>query len=136
MHAEKLAIATRGRGFHDVTDAVADVVRNAAIETGLAHVFILHTSASLLVTENADPAVRRDLERFMAELAPDGDPRFEHTAEGPDDMSAHVRATLTATSMTLPIRRGRLALGTWQALYLWEHRHASHRRVIEVTVSS
>jgi secondary thiamine-phosphate synthase enzyme len=118
----------------DVTEQVAAAVRAAGISTGLAHVFIHHTSASLLITENADPAVHRDLERVLARLAPDGDPAFEHDDEGPDDMPAHVRAMLTATSLAVPVTAGRLALGTWQGIYLYEHRRAPHRRRITVTV--
>jgi secondary thiamine-phosphate synthase enzyme len=134
VHAAALTVPTRGRGFVDITAEVQAAVRAAGIAVGLCSVFIRHTSASLVVQENADPDVRRDLERFLQDLVPDGDPRYTHTLEGPDDMPAHVRAVLTATSLTLPVRGGALALGTWQAIYLWEHRHASHRRLVEVTV--
>lgn len=135
VHHAQLSVATRGRGFYPLTDEVSAVVAGSGAGAGLVNVFIAHTSASLIVNENADPAVRRDLERFLSALVPDGDPRFEHSAEGPDDMPAHVRSVLTATSMTLPVRRGGLALGTWQGLYVWEHRREGHRRVVEVTVS-
>lgn len=130
-----LFVATPGRGFVDATDAVAAVVAEACVETGLCHVFLRHTSASLCITENADPEVRRDLERFAARLAPDGDPAFRHVEEGPDDMSAHVRTLFAGHETTLPIRAGQLALGTWQGLYVWEHRHIAHRREIIVTVN-
>ena len=134
MHQASYEIATRGRGTVDVTGEVASAVREAGIETGIAHVFIHHTSASLLITENADPAVHRDLERVLARLAPDGAPEFEHDDEGPDDMPAHVRSMLTNSDLTVPVTDGRLALGTWQGIYLYEHRYAGHRRRITVTV--
>jgi secondary thiamine-phosphate synthase enzyme len=113
---------------------VADAVRESGVTAGLCHVFTTHTSASLMICENADPDVRRDLETFMRDLAPDGDPRFVHTAEGPDDMSAHVRSVLTDCNLTIPVTKGRLALGTWQGVYLWEHRLHAHRRRVLVTV--
>jgi len=129
-----LEVPTRGRGTYDVTRAVATIVATGGFETGLATVFVHHTSASLLVCENADPAVRSDLEAWLARAVPDGDPLFEHTAEGPDDMPAHVRSALTQTSLSLPVSAGRLDLGTWQGLYLYEHRRAPHRRRLSVTV--
>lgn len=119
----------------DVTRKVAEVVERAGIQTGLCNVFLQHTSASLIISENADPEVGRDLERFFARLVPDGDRLFQHDAEGPDDMPAHVRSVLTASTLTIPIADGRLALGTWQGIFLWEHRHADHERTITVTVS-
>jgi secondary thiamine-phosphate synthase enzyme len=121
-------VATPGRGLVDVTRAVGDWLAKAAAREGLCTVFLQHTSASLVVQENADPDVRADLERFFARLVPDGDRLFAHDAEGPDDMPAHVRAALTATQLAIPVLGGRLALGTWQAVYLYEHRHAPHRR--------
>jgi len=117
-----------------VTGEVARVVAAAGVATGLCHVFCRHTSASLMLCENADPDVRRDLEAFMARLVPDGDPLFRHTIEGPDDMPAHVRTVLTASGLAIPVTEGRLALGTWQGVYLWEHRTAPHRRTLVVTV--
>jgi secondary thiamine-phosphate synthase enzyme len=129
-----LEVATPGRGTTEVTNQLQDLVAESGIRTGLAHVFLHHTSASLLITENADPAVRRDLEKVLARLAPDGDPAFEHDAEGPDDMAAHVRAMLTDVDLSVPVTRGRLALGTWQGVYVYEHRHASHRRRLTLTV--
>ena len=134
MYQAEIEVETRGRGTYEITARVADAVRAARVATGLCHVFMVHTSASLVICENADPDVRRDLETFMADLAPDGDPRFVHTAEGPDDMPAHVRSILTQTDLTIPVRDGRLALGTWQGVYLWEHRLSAHRRRVLVTV--
>ncbi|MCX8157505.1 MAG: secondary thiamine-phosphate synthase enzyme YjbQ [Verrucomicrobiae bacterium] len=128
----ELTVPTRGRGFYEFTDEVAALVRRSGLTTGLATLHLQHTSASLLIQENADPEVRRDLERFMARLAPDGDPLFRHTCEGDDDMPAHVRTALTAVNLSIPIVAGRLALGTWQGIYLWEHRYASHRRRVVV----
>ncbi len=125
-----LTVRSRGRGFHEFTDEAAARLRESGITSGLATIFVQHTSASLLIQENADPEVRRDFERFFARLVPDGDPLFRHTAEGDDDMPAHIRAALTATQLSVPIADGRLTLGTWQGLYLWEHRAASHQRQI------
>ncbi|HWO20720.1 MAG TPA: secondary thiamine-phosphate synthase enzyme YjbQ [Kofleriaceae bacterium] len=130
----ELAVATRGRGTYDVTREVARVVTDAGAREGLATVWIHHTSASLIVCENADPSVRRDLEAFVARLVPDGDRLFSHTAEGDDDMPAHVRTVLTQTSIGIPIAGGELALGTWQGLYLWEHRTSPHERRLTVTI--
>lgn len=130
-----LQVATRSRGSYLITGQVEALVQASGIRTGLCHLFLHHTSASLMICENADPDVRADLERFMARLVPDGDPLFVHTLEGPDDMPAHVRSLLTHTDLTVPVSRGRCVLGTWQGIYLWEHRSAGHRRVITVTVS-
>jgi len=133
-HQAVLAFSTRGRGTRDITEEVARVVAQAGVEVGLAHVFVQHTSCSLTITENADPDVRRDLETVLARLAPDGDPAYRHDAEGPDDMSAHVRSMLTSTGLSVPVGGGRLLLGTWQGIYLWEHRTGGHRRSVVVTV--
>ena len=130
----EILIQTRGRGTYDVSAEVEAAVRNSGIVSGLCHVFIRHTSASLMLCENADPDVRQDLETFMARIAPDGDPDFVHTAEGPDDMPAHVRSVLTQTGLSIPVRDGRCALGTWQGVYLWEHRRAGHKRTLLLTV--
>ena len=127
-------IETRGRSLVDVTARVDRIVEDSRVESGLCNVFIRHTSASLIINENADPDVRKDLERFLADLVRDGDPRFVHTAEGPDDMPSHIRSVLTATSLSIPVRQGRLAMGTWQGLYVWEHRHDPHRRRLDVTI--
>ncbi len=134
IRQETLTVPTRGRGTYDVTGEVARVVAASGVAAGLCHVFCRHTSASLMLCENADPDVRRDLEAFMARLVPDGDPLFRHTLEGPDDMPAHVRTVLTASGLTVPVTDRRLALGTWQGIYLWEHRTAPHRRTLVVTV--
>lgn len=135
IHQSTLQVATRSRGSYLITGQVEALVQASGIRTGLCHLFLHHTSASLMICENADPDVRADLERFMARLVPDGDPLFVHTLEGPDDMPAHVRSLLTHTDLTVPVSRGRCALGTWQGIYLWEHRSAGHRREITVTVS-
>jgi secondary thiamine-phosphate synthase enzyme len=132
---QRLTVPTRGRGTYDITVQVEGVVRGAGIATGLCHVFCHHTSASLMLCENADPRVRQDLEAFLARLVPDGDQLFDHTDEGPDDMPAHVRAILTKMDLTLPVTGGRCALGTWQGLYLYEHRTRPHQRQVTVTVS-
>ncbi|MGI4843121.1 MAG: secondary thiamine-phosphate synthase enzyme YjbQ [Janthinobacterium lividum] len=133
-HQSILDIHTPGRGTRDITEAVAQVVRAAQVRCGLAHVFVQHTSCSLLITENADPDVRRDLETVLQRLAPDGDPAYRHDAEGPDDMAAHVRNMLTGSGLSVPVGAGRLLLGTWQGIYLYEHRDAPHRRKVVVTV--
>lgn len=124
----ELPVATRGRGFYEITELVASAVRETGIETGLATLQLLHTSASLLIQENADPDVRRDFERFFARLVPDGDALFRHDSEGDDDMPAHVRTALTTVNLTIPISSGHLALGTWQGIYVWEHRLRPHTR--------
>jgi secondary thiamine-phosphate synthase enzyme len=132
---QQLAVDTRGRGTTDLTADVQSIVRQSGVKTGICNVFIRHTSASLMICENADPAVLRDLETFMSRLVPDGDPIFTHSAEGPDDMPAHVRSVLTQSDLTIPVTAGRCALGTWQGVYLWEHRHRGHRRTVIVTVT-
>jgi len=129
---QHLEIATRGRGFYDLTDQVAGILEKSGLKTGVATLHLQHTSASLLIQENADPEVRRDLERIFSRLAPDGDPVFQHTAEGDDDMPAHVRTALTAVNLSIPFERGAPTLGTWQGIYLWEHRHHAHRRRVTV----
>ena len=134
IHRAELTIATRGRGTYDITGKVRGVVEKSRAREGLATVWIHHTSASLIVSENADPDVRRDLDAFFARLVPDGDELFVHTAEGDDDMPAHIRSVLTATSIGIPIADGALVLGTWQGLYLWEHRTRSHDRHVTVSV--
>lgn len=134
MRRHTLHHSTPGRGTYDITAEVAEVVLQSGVDTGLAHVFVHHTSASLILCENADPTVRHDLERWLQKAVPDGDPLFRHVDEGPDDMPAHVRSALTSTSLTIPVAKGRLQLGTWQGLYLYEHRTAPHRRRVTVTV--
>jgi secondary thiamine-phosphate synthase enzyme len=134
FHRGDLTVATSHRGTYDITRDVAAIVAASKAREGLATVFVHHTSASLIVCENADPDVRRDLDAFFARLVPDGDALFTHDAEGDDDMPAHVRTVLTQTSIGVPIEGGKLALGTWQGLYLWEHRTAAHRRHVSVTI--
>jgi len=129
-----LEFRTPGRGTTDITAEVARAVAASGIRKGLCTVFLQHTSASLILCENADPDVRRDLETLLSRLAPDADPAYVHDTEGPDDMAAHARSILTSNSLTLPVTDGRLALGTWQGLYLYEHRHAGHARSVVVTV--
>ncbi|HEX3797592.1 MAG TPA: secondary thiamine-phosphate synthase enzyme YjbQ [Verrucomicrobiae bacterium] len=126
--SHELVVATRGRGFYEITRQVAAWVQESAITNGLLTLHLQHTSASLLIQENADPEVRRDLERFFSRLVPDGDALFRHTSEGEDDMPAHVRTALTAVNLSIPIAAGRLTLGTWQGIFLWEHRHDPHTR--------
>ena len=134
QHLATLRIATRGRGLQEITGEVRACVRASGIEAGLATLFVRHTSASLVIQENADPDVRGDLERFFARLVRDGDSLFVHQDEGPDDMPAHVRSALTATQLAVPIVQGALALGTWQGIYLWEHRLRPHTRELVVHV--
>lgn len=134
LHRDDLEIETRGRGFTDLSADVARIVATSSIERGIVVVFVHHTSASLLINENADPQVLRDLEAFFYRLVPDGDPLFRHVEEGPDDMPAHVRAALTQTTLTIPIREGKPDLGIWQGIYLYEHRHRPNRRRVSVTV--
>jgi secondary thiamine-phosphate synthase enzyme len=134
VYQQTLEIRTRGRGFTDVTQEIGRVVAQSGVRTGLCTVFVQHTSASLVIQENADPAVLRDLGRFMDDVAPESR-RWEHDAEGPDDMPAHARSAITHTSETVPVSGGRLALGTWQAIYLWEHRARGHARRLVVHVA-
>lgn len=134
IYQRTLSFSTHGRGTIEITGEIERVVAESGVGTGLCNVFIKHTSASLIVCENADPSVRQDLERFAARLVPDGDPIFRHAMEGPDDMPAHVRSILTQTALTIPVTRGAPALGTWQGVFLWEHRTHSHRRSVVVTV--
>jgi secondary thiamine-phosphate synthase enzyme len=131
---DKLTVRTRTRGFYEITRETQALVHQAAVRTGLCTLHLQHTSASLLIQENADPDVRRDFERFFARLVPDGDPLFVHTMEGKDDMPAHVRTALTAVNLSIPIAESRLCLGTWQGIYLWEHRVAPHTRTVVVHI--
>ena len=128
--SNEFKVTTRGRGLYEFTGDIETWVAQQRIETGLLTLHVCHTSASLLIQENADPDVRRDLESFFARLVPDGDPIFIHTAEGEDDMPAHVRAAITAVNLSIPVARRRLTLGTWQGVYLWEHRRATHKRTV------
>ncbi len=134
MPSKRISLEVSGQGLHDITAEVARVVRASGVADGLCTLFLQHTSASLTIQENADPAVRRDLEHWLNRLVPEEDRLYTHTAEGPDDMPAHIKAALTGTSLVIPILDGELALGTWQAIYLWEHRHHQHRRHLVVHI--
>lgn len=134
VYQETFQVATRGRGSYAIDGEVERRLARSGVATGICQIFIHHTSASLMLCENADPEVRADLERFMDRLAPDGDPLFRHVDEGPDDMPAHVRSLLTGQSLSVPVAGGHCALGTWQGIYLWEHRRHPHRRQVTVTV--
>jgi secondary thiamine-phosphate synthase enzyme len=129
------AVATRGRGTYSIRPDVERRLGDSGVQTGIVLIFVHHTSASLILCENADPDVRADLERFMGRLVPDGDPLFRHVDEGPDDMPAHVRSVLTTNSLSVPVRDGRLDLGVWQGIYLWEHRNSAHQRRVTLTVN-
>ena len=136
VHQETLTLPARGSGTHEFTEQLAAVVRRSRVRTGVAHVFCQHTSASLVIMENADPSARRDLEAWLDRLVPAEDALFEHTQEGPDDMPSHIKMALTRTSETIPIGDGgRLLLGTWQGIFLWEHRDAPHARRVVVTIT-
>lgn len=134
LRQQTLTFRTAGRGTTDITAEVARAVRASGVHTGLCHLFLQHTSASLVLCENAAPAVRRDLETIFTRLAPDGDPAYRHDDEGPDDMAAHARSVLAGVSLHIPVADGQLALGTWQGVYLWEHRAAAHTRSVVVTL--
>jgi secondary thiamine-phosphate synthase enzyme len=131
---QTITVQTNGRATIEITGEVESVLRAGNIDMGLCHLFVHHTSASLIITENADRDVRHDLENYIARLVRDGDPAYLHDQEGPDDMAAHIRSVLTQTEITIPIQSGRLALGTWQGLFLWEHRLQAHRRRITLTL--
>ncbi|MFL5355474.1 secondary thiamine-phosphate synthase enzyme YjbQ [Archangium sp.] len=134
--AKELTVATRGRGFYELTDEVQRAVAESGAQEGLCTIFLHHTSASLLLCENADPDVRKDLESFFSRLVKDGDPLFRHDAEGPDDMPAHIRTVLTQNSLNVPVKGGEAHLGTWQGIYVWEHRTSPHHRRVTVSVVS
>lgn len=136
MPIARLTVETPGPGLHEITGEVAAAVSSTGLAEGLCTVFLRHTSASLTIQENADPSARRDLERWLDRLVPENDPLFTHTSEGPDDMPSHVKAALTATSLAIPVVDGRLALGTWQGIYLWEHRRRRHRRQLVIHVGA
>jgi secondary thiamine-phosphate synthase enzyme len=134
FHARGFTLGTDARGTYEITERVQQIVHESRVTQGLCTVFLHHTSASLVLCENADPSVRHDLERFFARLVPDGSPEFRHTAEGPDDMPAHIRAILTQNSLSVPVSEGSCDLGTWQGIYVWEHRTAPHRRRVTVSI--
>lgn len=129
-----ISLSTLGRGTSNITRQIEEIIQQSNIRTGLVNLFVQHTSASLILCENADPDVRHDLESFMTKITPDGDPMYRHRDEGPDDMSAHVRTVLTDSSLTLPVKDGKTLLGTWQGIYLWEHRTHPHNRRITITI--
>jgi secondary thiamine-phosphate synthase enzyme len=134
LFGETITFETPGRGLHEITDPIAQAVKRADIETGVCSVFIRHTSASLIITENADPSARHDLQRWIQKLTPEGDPAYTHTSEGPDDMPSHLRAAVTNTGEIIPVTDGVLDLGQWQGLFIFEHRSAPHHRAISVRV--
>jgi secondary thiamine-phosphate synthase enzyme len=132
----QLTVETQGQGLHEITAEVVSLVRKAGVADGLCTVFVRHTSASLVIQENADPSAKQDLERWLNRLVPEGDPFYRHDAEGPDDMPAHIKSALTQTSLSVPIVKGKLGLGTWQGIYLWEHRHRGAAREVLVHVGA
>lgn len=134
VYQSNFEVTTRGRGSYSIREEVEQQLAKSGIKAGMGLIFVHHTSASLILCENADPEVRADLERFMTRLVPDGDPLFRHTDEGPDDMPAHVRSVLTSNSLSVPVTAGRFDLGVWQGIYLWEHRWAAHRRRVTLTL--
>ncbi len=134
LHQKKLRFSTTGRGTYNISQQINDVIKTSGIKYGICHIFIQHTSASLILCENADKTVRDDLETYMAKLVKDGDSHYQHTVEGPDDMAAHIRTILTQSSLSIPVHKGRCDLGLWQGIYLWEHRTNSHKRNIAITV--
>ena len=132
----QFSVTTRAQGLHEITSQVAHAVRDAKVDEGLCTLFVRHTSASLVIQENADPTAKQDLERWLNRLVPEGDPFYRHDTEGPDDMPAHIKAALTQTSLSIPIVAGRLALGTWQGVYLWEHRHRGGERELVLHIAT
>jgi secondary thiamine-phosphate synthase enzyme len=133
---DRIVVRTSGQGLFEITEKVADIVRASGVEEGLCTAFVQHTSASLVIQENADPSARRDLEKFLNRLIPEDDDLYTHTAEGPDDMPSHVKSALTATTLSIPVVDGRLGLGTWQGIFLWEHRRRGSSRSILVHVGA
>jgi secondary thiamine-phosphate synthase enzyme len=132
----RLSVDTPGQGLHEITSQVVSMVSAAGVQEGLCTLFVRHTSASLLIQENADPSAKRDLERWLNRLVPEGDPFYSHDAEGPDDMPAHIKAALTATSICIPIHNNKMVLGQWQGIYLWEHRRRGSRRELVVHIAA
>jgi secondary thiamine-phosphate synthase enzyme len=134
LDQQKLQFSTRGRGTYNITRQITEVIQKSGITSGICHLFIQHTSASLILCENADPTVQQDLDTYMAKLVKDGDSLYKHNDEGPDDMAAHIRTILTQSSLSIPVRNGQCDLGIWQGIFLWEHRTHAHRRNIAVTI--
>jgi len=135
IEQQTITVQTQGRETINITREIEQVLQASGVTQGLCHVFVHHTSASLIITENADSNVRRDLENYITKLVVDGDPAYRHDQEGPDDMAAHIRSVLTQSEITIPVQAGRLALGTWQGLFLWEHRYQAHRRNLTITLT-
>jgi secondary thiamine-phosphate synthase enzyme len=136
LYQQSIQVHTRHRGTYEITTEVAAIVKSSGIDVGLCNIYIKHTSASLIICENADPSVRTDLENYLSRAVPDGDRAYEHTAEGPDDMPAHIRSILTQVSLTVPVSQGRLAMGIWQGIYVYEHRITANGRLLVVTIQS
>jgi len=134
VHQQQLRFSTNGRGTYCISQQISEVIEKSNIQTGICQIFIQHTSASLILCENADPTVRTDLDAFMKRLVPDGDSLFKHKDEGPDDMPAHIRTVLTESSLSIPVHKGKASLGIWQGIYLWEHRTSSFKRNLSVTI--
>jgi secondary thiamine-phosphate synthase enzyme len=134
LHQQKLRFSTRGRGTYNITKQITEVIADSGIRDGMCHIFIQHTSASLILCENADRSVREDLDAYMARLVRDGDSLYQHNDEGPDDMAAHIRTVLTQSTLSIPVLKGKCDLGMWQGIFLWEHRTNSHKRNLSVTV--
>jgi len=134
VHQQQLRFSTDGRGTYNIGQQISDVIQKSGIQTGICQIFIQHTSASLILCENADPTVRSDLDAFMKRLVPDGDSLFKHKDEGPDDMPAHIRTDLTESSLCIPVNEGKASLGIWQGIYLWEHRTSSFKRNLSITI--
>ncbi|MES0328484.1 MAG: secondary thiamine-phosphate synthase enzyme YjbQ [Gammaproteobacteria bacterium] len=134
VHQQQLRFSTDGRGTYNISQQISDVIQKSSIQTGICQIFIQHTSASLILCENADPTVRSDLDAFMKRLVPDGDSLFKHKDEGPDDMPAHIRTVLTESSLCIPVNEGKASLGIWQGIYLWEHRTSSFKRNLSITI--
>ncbi len=134
LHQKKLRFSTTDRGTYNISKQIAETIAKSGIRNGICHIFIQHTSASLILCENADATVREDLNAFMARLVEDGNPLYKHKSEGPDDMSAHIRTTLTQSSLSIPVKKGRCDLGLWQGIFLWEHRTGSYKRNIAITI--
>ena len=132
----QFSVETHGQGLHEITATVQSLIKDSKVAEGLCTLFVRHTSASLVIQENADPSAKRDLERWIARLVPEGDPFYSHDTEGPDDMPAHIKAALTATSLSIPVVEHRLALGTWQGIYLWEHRRRGGRRELVLHIGT
>lgn len=134
IHTASLTVATKGKGTYEITQGVTGIIAESGIKAGLVTVFVRHTSCSLIIMENADPTARRDLEKFFERLVPENTPYFEHTAEGPDDSTSHIRSVLTRSSEVIPIANGRMQLGAWQGIFLFEHRRAPHHRQVALSV--